>query len=833
MSEPTIKPRWIDRWRARPAWHWWWLFILPATQRRPIALLDGLALRARAWVAGELGVEQPAPLRLWLWRVFVLPDSYAYRHTKMLWRIIRQAVMWPIYTLLRAWRPVQHWLDLQIDRAAIGDRMDSAALALPTLTLGWRLLIAVVCLPLLGVIVSTPLQPLDQALFAVLMLGLAVFARQMPGKTARVFLLTLSLVATLRYLWWRVTATLPYNEPVDLAFALILFAAELYAVTILLLGYFQTAWPLGREVATLPANTDEWPSVDVYIPTYNEPLKVLRPTVLAALGMDWPADKLSIWVLDDGRRDDIKRFSEEAGVNYLIRPNNFHAKAGNLNHALQHSTGDYIAIFDCDHIPTRPFLRATMGWFLKDPKCAVVQTPHHFFSPDPFRRNLGMKDGEPAEDMLFHGLLQDGNDFWNATFFCGSCAVIKREPLLEVGGIAVETVTEDAHTALKLHRRGYTTAFINMPQAAGLATESIADHVGQRIRWARGMIQIFRTDNPWRGPGLSWAQRLCYTSSMLHFLYGIPRLIFLLAPMAYLFFELHLIATTAAAIIAYILPQLIHANLANSRAQGHHRHSFWSEVYETVLAWYIAVPTTMALINPKLGKFNVTSKGNLVDSSFYDWGIAKPYLLLIIINIAGLGFGVVRLLAPDNPEVGTVLLNVFWVLYNLVVLGVAMGASRESMQLRVSPRVNGEMPVVVYRIDGQAIRAQSLDYSMTGIGLVLPDGIDLADDEHLRILLPSDDDEMAFNAQVMWRSERRVGLRFENMTLRDEANLVRCTFARPGAWYTSPVVSDKPWQSLARINALCWQAYSQLFSLIPTLWRLRRERHHSSAVERT
>lgn len=833
MSEPTIKLRWIDRWRARPAWHWWWLFILPATQRRPIALLDGLALRARAWMARELGVEQPAPLRLWLWRVFVLPDSYAYRHTQILWRIIRQAVMWPIYSLLRAWQPVQHWLDLQIDRAAIGDRMDSAALALPTLTLGWRLLIAVVCLPLLGVIVSTPLQPLDQALFAMLMLGLAVFARQMPGKTARVFLLTLSLVATLRYLWWRITATLPYNEPVDLTFALILFAAELYAVTILLLGYFQTAWPLGREVATLPANTDEWPSVDVYIPTYNEPLKVLRPTVLAALGLDWPADKLSIWVLDDGRREDIKRFSEEAGVNYLIRPNNFHAKAGNLNHALQHSTGDYIAIFDCDHIPTRPFLRATMGWFLKDPKCAVVQTPHHFFSPDPFRRNLGMKDGEPAEDMLFHGLLQDGNDFWNATFFCGSCAVIKREPLLEVGGIAVETVTEDAHTALKLHRRGYTTAFINMPQAAGLATESIADHVGQRIRWARGMIQIFRTDNPWRGPGLSWAQRLCYTSSMLHFLYGIPRLIFLLAPMAYLFFELHLIATTAAAIIAYILPQLIHANLANSRAQGHHRHSFWSEVYETVLAWYIAVPTTMALINPKLGKFNVTSKGNLVDSSFYDWGIAKPYLLLIVINIAGLGFGVVRLLTPDNPEVGTVLLNVFWVLYNLVVLGVAMGASRESMQLRVSPRVNGEMPVVVYRIDGQAIRAQSLDYSMTGIGLVLPDGIDLADGEHLRILLPSDDDEMAFNAQVMWRSERRVGLRFENMTLRDEANLVRCTFARPGAWYTSPVVSDKPWQSLARINALCWQAYSQLFSLIPTLWRLRRERHHSSAVERT
>lgn len=831
-QDSAVAPRWVDHWRNLPNLKWWWLFVLPANQRKAIPILDGVALRLRAWVASQLGVEQPAPMHLWLWRVFVLPQAYQYQNTKSLLQFMARGIGHLKRLCQQLWAPMQSWLDARVDRAALGKRLDGLALTLPTMTLSLRLLIAFVCLPLLGLIVSTPLQPLDQALFAILMIGLAMFARQMPGKTARVFLLTLSLVATLRYLWWRVTATMPVGEPVDLFFALILFAAELYAVTILLLGYFQTAWPLNREEAPLPADRSEWPSVDIYIPTYNEPLKVLRPTVLAALGLDWPADKLSIWVLDDGRRDNIRRFCEEAGVNYLIRPNNFHAKAGNLNHALQYSTGDYIAIFDCDHIPTRPFLRSTMGWFLKDPKCAVVQTPHHFFSPDPFRRNLGMKDGEPAEDMLFHGLLQDGNDFWNATFFCGSCAVIKRGPLLEVGGIAVETVTEDAHTALKLHRLGYNTAFINKPQAAGLATESIAGHVGQRIRWARGMIQIFRTDNPLRGPGLTWAQRLCYTSSMLHFLYGIPRLIFLLAPMAYLFFGLHLIATSAAAILAYILPQLIHANLANSRAQGQHRHSFWSEVYETVLAWYIAVPTTMALINPKLGKFNVTSKGSLVDSSFYDWGIAKPYLLLIVINVAGLFFGIARILSPENGEIGTVLLNVFWVLYNLVVLGVAMGASRESMQLRVSPRVNGEMSIVLYRIGDQAIRAKSLDYSMTGLGVILPDGIELNDGEHIRVLLPSDEDEMAFNAQVMWRAGRRVGLRYENLTLRDEANLVRCTFARPGAWYASPVVGDNAWQSLTRINKLCWHAYGQLFQLIPAFWRSRRVRHITSAVER-
>ena len=60
--------------------------------------------------------------------------------------------------------------------------------------------------------------------------------------------------------------------------------------------------------------------------------------------------------------------------------------------------------------------------FLRDPKCALVQTPHHFFSPDPFERNLGTFREIPNEGNLFYGLVQSGNDLWNATFFCGSCA---------------------------------------------------------------------------------------------------------------------------------------------------------------------------------------------------------------------------------------------------------------------------------------------------------------------------------------------------------------------------------------------------------------------------
>lgn len=154
---------------------------------------------------------------------------------------------------------------------------------------------------------------------------------------------------------------------------------------------------------------------------------------------------------------------------------------------------------------------------------------------------------------------------WDATFFCGSCAVIRRKPLDEIGGIAVETVTEDAHTSLRLHRRGYTSAYMRIPQAAGLATESLSAHIGQRIRWARGMVQIFRLDNPLTGKGLKFAQRLCYVNAMFHFLSGIPRLIFLTAPLAFLLFHAYIIYAPALMIALFVLPHMIHASLTNSK----------------------------------------------------------------------------------------------------------------------------------------------------------------------------------------------------------------------------------------------------------------------------
>lgn len=698
-------------------------------------------------------------------------------------------------------------LEQRLDRIASSAPIANPAIRWAALLLSFAVF-AIVC--------TTPFSLQGQMLFLVALWTAAMFVRRIQGNMSKLILIGLSLMATARYAWWRMTSTLDLETGVEILFATMLLLAEIYTWIILLLGYIQTAWPLKRPVAPLPADVSSFPTVDIYIPTYNEPLSVVKPTVLAAKGMDWPQDKLRIFILDDGRRPAFRAFAQEAGVEYMIRDNNRHAKAGNLNSALAQTDGQYIAIFDCDHLPTRSFLRESMGWFERDEKCAMLQTPHHFFSPDPFERNLSTFRRVPNEGALFYGLIQDANDLWNATFFCGSCAVIKRAPLEQIGGIAVETVTEDAHTALKLHRLGYSTAYINMPLAAGLATESLSSHVGQRIRWARGMAQIFRIDNPFLGKGLSLFQRICYGNAMLHFFYGIPRLIFLTAPLAYLFFELHLINAAAGMIALYVLPHILQSNLANAHIQGAHRHSFWAEVYETVLAWYIALPTTVAMFNPSAGSFNVTAKGGLITRTYFDWSISKPYILLIILNFSGLIFGLVRTFYLNTHEAGTVLLNMIWTLYNFLMLGVAVGVATETRQVRTSHRVSSRLPVALRLQDGRSIATFTQDYSLTGLGLDLPDDYQLGIGDHVTVTLADQYREHVFPAHVIVRKSGSAGIQFDPLTTEQEADLVQCTFARADAWvgWKNEQDADRPMQGLHEIFTLGVAGYKKLLHIL-------------------
>ena len=687
---------------------------------------------------------------------------------------------------------------------------------------GLYIAMGVLALALIVLCITEPFGFLAQLVFVVLLWMLAMLVRRMPGRFPTLLLIVLSVIVSCRYLWWRYTSTLNWNDTFDLVCGLILLVAETYTWLILLLGYVQTSWPLNRKPAQLPADTGHWPVVDLLIPTYNEELSVTRGTVYAALGIDWPKDKLRIHLLDDGNRPSFKTFAEEVGINYIARTDNRHAKAGNLNHALKLLDGDLVAIFDCDHMPARSFLQLTVGWFLHDPKLALVQTPHHFLSPDPFERNLGTFRNRPNEGELFYGLIQDGNDMWNAAFFCGSCAILRRTAIDSIGGFAVETVTEDAHTALRLHRNGWTSAYLRIPQAAGLATESLSAHIGQRIRWARGMVQIFRTDNPLLGKGLTIFQRICYTNAMMHFLVGLPRLVFLTAPLAFLFFHAYIIYAPAVMILLYVLPHMIHASLTNSRMQGAYRQTFWGEVYETVLAWYIARPTTVALFSPSRGKFNVTAKGGMMEENQFDWQTAKPYLILSVLNVLGLGFAVWRLFYGPRDEIFTVIVSVLWVIYNLLIIGAAVAVAAEVRQVRNTHRVLARLPGAVKLADGHSYPCELVDYSDGGVGLQLSQALQLPVGSPVSLILQRGNREFVFTGTLTRANERFIGLSFAQLPAEEKIAFVQCTFGRADAWldHNSGFEADKPIQSLKEILALGIKGYYRLYEYLPAWIRV-------------
>lgn len=686
---------------------------------------------------------------------------------------------------------------------------------------------------------AVPLPWPQQAMFGGLLVLAALWLNRGSGsKLTTLMLVLLSCFATLRYGVWRVVAVERYFRvrgpgwhKLDAFFVLVVLCAELYAFVALTLGYLQTLWPLRRTPVPLPEDPAAWPQVDLLITTYNEPLRLVKYTALAAMNIDWPDGKLNVYLLDDGRREEFRSFAEQAGIGYMTRADNEHAKAGNINAALRRLSAPFVAVFDADHVPTRSFLQLTMGWFERDSNLAMLQTPQHFYSPDPFERNLDQFRHVPSENELFYGVVQDGNDLWNATSFCGSCAVLRRRALDEIGGLAVETVTEDAHTSLRLQKKGWSTAYINIPQAAGLATERLSGHIRQRVRWARGMTQILRIENPLFGRGLKLAQRLCYFNAAAHFLFALPRLIFLTAPLIYLIFGRTNLPGFWAAILAYGMPHLLLLHLTHLRIQGRHRHSFWNEIYETVLAPYILFPTLGALLRPRAGRFNVTAKGEVVELSFFDRRIARPFVMLLAANFAGLACAIARLhqfpagaasgwqgrllSVPhgmyDGAHTGAVVLNVVWTLFNMMLLGVATAVAWENQQRRRAVRVNVEMPVGVVLPDGSVVQGLTGDLSSTGVRLWTGTRLGIRVDEAVRIVLPVLDGDASLPATVIGVDDDSLRAQFDPLTLQEDEALTMVLYSRADTWlgWNEQRERDRPLRSLGRLLKLAarglWQ----------------------------
>jgi cellulose synthase (UDP-forming) len=321
------------------------------------------------------------------------------------------------------------------------------------------------------------------------------------------------------YLWWRASSTL---NPHALFFSWLLWAAEAFGV----LSYLLFAWMTQNILPKKPfKNAPPGLAVDVFIPTYNEDPQILEATLTGCKKIKYPH---TTYLLDDGRRDEVRRLAQRLGTHYITRPTNEHAKAGNINHALPLTRGEFIVILDADMVPQPNFLHRTLGYF-SNPRLAFIQLPQEFYNQDSIQHDRHRPEWH--EQALFYRVIQPGKNYTNSAFWCGSPSVVRRSALVDVGGVATETVTEDIHTSVRMHSRSWDSLYLNEPLAYGIAPQTIHAFLQQRLRWAQGTMQLYRSkDSPLWKKGLTWKQRISYFSSFLAYFESFQKLILILIP---------------------------------------------------------------------------------------------------------------------------------------------------------------------------------------------------------------------------------------------------------------------------------------------------------------
>lgn len=553
--------------------------------------------------------------------------------------------------------------------------------------------------------VNTRIQIKVSIVLVVLLLVLRPLASQ---TTARVLFVSVIWFIVSRYVLWRVFTTLEYHGPISFTVAIMVFMAEFYGVMIVAIGSFTNINPLKRPVHPLPDDPDELPTVDMLIPTYNEDMDILRPTLAACLNQDYPKDKFKVILCDDGgsdqkcsqsdekkasearaRRKELKALCDEMGAHYLTRARNEHAKAGNLNEALKKTDGDLLGIFDADHLPTRDFLACTVGQFTKDEWCCVVQTPHYMINDDPIEKNLRFPQRMPREGAMFFHAIHEGLDFWNSSFFCGSAALIRRKAVESTGGFAGETIVEDAESGMTMHGVGWRTAYINRPLVSGLSAEDLTGFFIQRSRWLMGMLQLLRIKCPITRPGMSVAQRINYFNCCLFWFFPFPRLVFAMAPAALILFNLKIFSASLNGFLSYAIPYVAAMFIFSNFLYGRVRWFLTSEIYETVQCAQLFPSLLFTLFDPKGKGFQVTPKNVTMDEDRITRD-SIPVCVLLGLNILVIIVGVIRLV--QTPEAAlSISVTLFWTLLNCVLLAGAVGAMLERSRPPGAPFVPVDM----------------------------------------------------------------------------------------------------------------------------------------------
>ncbi|WP_456703999.1 glycosyltransferase [Bradyrhizobium sp. USDA 4449] len=472
------------------------------------------------------------------------------------------------------------------------------------------------------------------------------------------------------------------------------------------------------------------PSVDVFIPTYDEPFEVLEKTITGALCLDYP--NFQVWVLDDGRRPWLKQLCEHKGAGYLTRSDNLNAKAGNINHALTMTGGEFFAIFDADFVPQRNFLMRTMGFFA-DPKIGIVQIPHAFYNEDPMQANLGLHRGLPDEQRFFFDSIMPARDGWDGAFCCGSNSVTRRAALRAVGdSLPTQSITEDILLTLVLLRQGYVTRYLCEPLAIGLAPESLGAFFVQRQRWARGAIQTLYLAAGPLGPGLSLMHRLLFFPT--HWLsLGLRALMVVLVPIVFMWTGLApVVDVTPESVFYYLFPAILALNGGISWFAPHAHFPLAAQVSATIQSFKILPTVLGTLVKPKGHAFRVTPKGAAARCASYAAEIFWLSAALMGLTVVGLVLNTIpewRII--DHPA--ALPMVAFWSVVNIVVLFFVCMTSLQARMGRSEERFDVDESVLIQTETGELLSGRMSNISLSGAGVLLHSSVDCPRSKELRV----------------------------------------------------------------------------------------------------
>jgi cellulose synthase (UDP-forming) len=520
---------------------------------------------------------------------------------------------------------------------------------------------------------------------AILLIILIYYLSFKKSKFIRVLGL-LGAIYGIVYILWRLVYTLPSVGTLGFVFGVILVLFEVIA-----LGQSLVFKMLFSSNKKLKLHKDqpftELPSVDVIISTYNEPEEILKRTLVGCINIDYPKEKLNIYIGDDGKRDDIKALADSFGVHYVTRQNNDHAKAGNINNVLAQSFGEFFLVLDADMIPKDTIINEMIGYF-EDSRTGFVQSPQVFYNLDPFQYNLNVGEIIPNEQDFFMRTIQGKRALYNAVLHVGTNAIFRREAILNIGGIPTGSITEDMATGMLLQNAGFQSYFVGETLAIGLSVEGIEDLIKQRDRWLRGNVQVIKKYNPIFMKGLNWTQKIIYLDGFFYWLYGVQKMVYILAPLLYLFFRVKILDSTAVNIAMMFFPYFISNSLFFRKISDKSRNMAWSHIYDTAIAPQMAISFLTEFFIGKDLKFNVTPKGVRTTKDNFRIRLANIHIILLVLSVIAVVWnGYLLVNGQTEGIVNALIINLFWCVYNAMAVFISIFIYIDKKRFRQSERM--------------------------------------------------------------------------------------------------------------------------------------------------